>query len=61
MLNRVISECDWSAREISYILLQLLVQSSSWVVVSLDYCSEDVQANLIVLESGQVSAKRSVL
>ena len=61
ILNRVISKYDWSAQEISHILLQLLVQSSSRAVVSLNCRPEDVQANLIILESGQVSAKHSVL
>ena len=61
MLNRMIAECDWSAQEVSHILLQLPVQSSSWAVVSLDCHPEDAQSNLIVLESGQISAKRSVL
>ena len=61
MLNKVIAERDWSAQEVSHILLQLPVQSSSWAAVSLDCRPEDVQSNLIVLESGQVSAKRSML
>ena len=61
MLNKVIAERDWSAQEVSHILLQLPVQSSSRAVVSLDCRPEDQQANLIVLESGEVSAKRSVL
>jgi hypothetical protein len=61
MLNKVIAEHDWSAQEVSYILLQLLVQSSSQAVVSFDCRPKDVQSNLIVLESGQVLAKRSVL
>src|SRR5580692_1433760 len=61
MLNKVVAERDWSAQEVSHILLQLPVQSSSWAVVSLDCRPENQQANLIVLESGEVSAKRSVL
>jgi hypothetical protein len=52
MLNKVIAECDWSAQEVSHILLQLSVQSSSQVMVSLDCCPGDMQSNLIVLESG---------
>jgi hypothetical protein len=46
---------------VSHILLQLLVQSFSRAVVSLDCRPEDVQSNLIVLELGQVLAKRSML
>ena len=61
MLNKVIAERDWSAQEVSHILLQLPVQSSSWAVVSLNCRPEDTQSNFIVLELGQVSAKRSVL
>jgi ATP-dependent DNA helicase PIF1 len=61
MLNRMIAERDWSAQEVSHILLQLPVQSSSRAMVSLDCRPEDAQSNLIVLESGQISAKRSVL
>ena len=61
MLNKVIAERDWSAQEVSHILLQLPVQDSSRVVVGLDCRPEDAQSNLIVLEPGQVSAKRSVL
>jgi ATP-dependent DNA helicase PIF1 len=61
MLNKVIAERDWSAQEVSHILLQLPVQISSRAVVSLDCRPEDVQSNLIVLELGQVSAKRSML
>ena len=61
MLNKVIAERDWSAQEVSHILLQLSVQSSLWAVVSLNCCPEDQQANLIVLESGEVLAKHSVL
>ena len=61
MLNKVIAERDWLAQEAFHILLQLPVQSSSRAVVSLNCRPEDMQFNLIVLESGQISAKRSVL
>ena len=61
MLNKVIAERDWLAQEVSHILLQLPVQSSSRVVISIDCCPKDIQSNLIVLESGQASVKRSVL
>jgi hypothetical protein len=61
MLNKVIAERNWSAQEVSHILLQLPFQGSSRAVVGLDCRPEDAQSNLIVPESGQVSAKRSVL
>jgi hypothetical protein len=61
IFNKMIVEHDWSTQEISYILLQLLVQSSSWAIVSLNCHPEDVQFNLIILESSQVSTKYSVL
>jgi ATP-dependent DNA helicase PIF1 len=42
MLNKLIGERDWSAQEVSHILLQLLVQKSSRMLVSLDCRPEDV-------------------
>jgi ATP-dependent DNA helicase PIF1 len=61
MLNKLIGERDWSAQEISHILLQFPVQKSSRVLVNLDCRPEEVQRDLIVLESGEVSAQRSPL
>ena len=61
MLNKLIGERDWSAQEVSHILLQLPVQKSSWMLVSLDCRLEEVQRDLIVLESGEVTAQRSAL
>src|ERR1700722_9574191 len=61
MLNKLIGERDWSAQEVSYILLQLPVQKSSWMLVNLDCRLEEVQRDLIVLESGEVTAQRSAL
>ena len=61
MLNRLIGERDWLAQEVSYILLQLLVQNSSRMLVSLDCRLEEVQHDLIVLESGEVTAQHSAL
>ena len=61
MLNKLIGERDWSAQEVSHLLLQLPVQNSSRGVVSLDCRPEEVQDDLIVLESGDISVKRSVL
>jgi hypothetical protein len=61
MLNKLIGERDWSAQEVSHILLQLPVQKSSRMLVSLDCRPEDVQRDLIVLKSGEVTAQRSAL
>jgi ATP-dependent DNA helicase PIF1 len=61
MLNKLIGECDWSAQEVSYILLQLPVQKSSQMLVTLDCCPEDVQRDLIILKSEEVTAQRSAL
>ena len=61
MLNKLIGERDWSAQEVSHILLQLPVQNSSRMVVSLDCHPEEVHRDLIVLESGEVAAQRSPL
>jgi ATP-dependent DNA helicase PIF1 len=61
MLNKLIGERDWSAQEVSHILLQLPVQKSSRMLVSLDCRPEEVQHDLIVLESGEVTAQRSAL
>jgi hypothetical protein len=46
---------------VSHILLQLPVQNSSRMLVSLDCRPEEVQRDLIVLESGEVTAQRSAL
>ena len=61
MLNKLIGERDWSAQEVSHLLLQIPVQDSSRGVVSLDCRPEESQDDLIVLESGDISARRSVL
>jgi hypothetical protein len=61
ILNKLIGERDWSAQEVSHILLQLPVQMSSRQLVSLDCRPEDNQQDLIVLESGGLTAGRSVL
>ena len=61
MLNKLIGERDWSAQEVSHILLQLPVQKSSRMLVNLDCRPEEVQRDLIVLESSEVTAQRSAL
>jgi ATP-dependent DNA helicase PIF1 len=59
MLNKLIGEWDWSAQEVSHILLQLPVQESSRSVVTLDCQPEQIQDNLIILEDGDIKAQRS--
>jgi ATP-dependent DNA helicase PIF1 len=61
MLNKLIRERDWSAQEVSHLLLQLPVQKSSRMLVSLDCRPEEVQHDLIILESGEVTAQRSAV
>src|ERR1700712_2220886 len=61
MLNKLIGERDWSAQEVSHLLLQLPVQNSSRMVVALNWYPEESHRDLIVLESGEVTAQRSPL
>jgi hypothetical protein len=61
MLHKLIGERDWSAQEVSHVLLQLPVQKSSRALVTLDCRPEDLQKDLITLESGEITAQRSVL
>lgn len=61
MLNKLIGERDWSAQELSHILLRHPVQQSSHTLASLDCRPEDAQRDLPVLESGDVTAQRSTL
>ena len=61
MLHKLIGERDWSAQEVSHLLLQLPVQKSSRVLVSLDCRPEDIQKDLITLESGEITTQRPVL
>jgi ATP-dependent DNA helicase PIF1 len=56
MLNKLIGERDWSAQEVSHILLQLPVQESSQIVVSFNCRSETSQDDLIILEDGAITA-----
>jgi ATP-dependent DNA helicase PIF1 len=59
MLNKLVGERDWSAQEVSHILLELPVQEASQTVVTLDCRPEKCQDNVIVLEDGEVSTQRS--
>jgi ATP-dependent DNA helicase PIF1 len=56
MLNKLIRERDWSAQEVSYILLRLPVQESSRQVVNLDCRPEDQQKVLIVTKTSELTA-----
>lgn len=61
MLNKLIGERDWSAQEVSHILLNLPVQKSNRDVIPLDCRPEEAQDGMMILESGDVSARQSVL
>lgn len=61
LLNKLIAERNWSAQEVSYILLKLLVQGCSYQTVTLNCWPEGDQQDLIVVESGEVSSERSAL
>jgi hypothetical protein len=61
MLHKLIGERDWSAQEVSHVLLQLPVQKSSRALVTLDCRPEDLQKDLITLESGEITTQRPVL
>jgi hypothetical protein len=61
MLHKLIGERDWSAQEVSHVLLQLPVQKSSRALVTLDCRPEDLQKDLIALESGEITTQRPVL
>src|ERR1700736_4248264 len=59
MLNKLVGERDWSAQEVSHILLELPVQESSRAAITLDCRPEQSQDNLIVLEDGDIYTQRS--
>jgi ATP-dependent DNA helicase PIF1 len=58
MLNRLIGERDWSAQEVSHLLLQIPVQDLSRGLVNLDCRPEEAQDDLIVLESGDILSRQ---
>ena len=61
LLNKLIGERDWSAQEVSHILLGLPAQDSSRHVVTLDCRPEEVQNDAITVEGETVTAQRSPL
>jgi hypothetical protein len=61
LLNKLIGERDWSAQEVSHILLGLPAQDSSRQVVTLDCRPEEVQNDAITVEEETVTAQRSPL
>ena len=61
MLNKLIGERDWSAQEVSHVLLGLPLQDSSRQVVTLDCRPEEVQNDAITVEDEAVTAQRSPL
>jgi hypothetical protein len=59
MLIRLLIERDWSAQEISHILLQLPLQSSTRDYVSLNCRPDKDQSQAISIEDGEASISRS--
>jgi ATP-dependent DNA helicase PIF1 len=59
MLNKLLIERDWSAQEISHILLQLPLQSSTRDCVSLNCRPDKDQSQAISIEDGEASISRS--
>jgi hypothetical protein len=50
LLNKLIGERDWSAQEVSHILLGLLLQDSSCHVITVDCWPEEVQNDVITVK-----------
>jgi hypothetical protein len=61
LLNKLISECDWSAQEVSHILLGLPLQDSSCQVVTVDCWPEEAHNNMITVEEEAITACWSLL
>ena len=61
MLNKLISERDWSAQEVSHILLGLQVQDASRIAISLDCRPKEKQHKLLILKDSDITARRSPL
>jgi ATP-dependent DNA helicase PIF1 len=61
MLNKLIGERDWSAQEISYFLLRLDFQRGSRQCITLDCRLEELQKNLMAIDSdsGELKSQRS--
>jgi hypothetical protein len=61
LLNKLVGERDWSAQEVSHILLGLPMQDSSRDVVTLDCRPEEVRNDMVTVEDETVTTKRSPL
>ena len=61
MLNKLIAERDWSAQEVSHILLDLPLQEASRVLTYLDCRPPELQKDGFVIEDGSVKATASPL
>jgi hypothetical protein len=61
LLNKLIGERDWSAQEVSHILLGLPLQDSSRQVVTVDCRPEEAHNDMITVEEEAVTARRSPL
>ena len=57
MLNKIIGERDWSAQEVSHILLQLPVHAASRGLVTLDCRQELDQDELLVADDGNAALR----
>jgi hypothetical protein len=61
LLNKLISERDWSVQEVSYILLGLPLQDSSRQVVTVDCRPEEAYNDVITVKEEAITARRSPL
>jgi hypothetical protein len=61
LFNKLVGERDWSAQEVTHLLLQLPQQDGTRTVVTLDCRPEEVQDDLITVEDESVQARRSPL
>jgi ATP-dependent DNA helicase PIF1 len=59
MLNKLVGERDWSAQEVSHILLGIPLQQASRQVVNLDCRPEDNQDDSVTFEDDEVKVQKS--
>jgi hypothetical protein len=59
MLSKLIGERDWSAQEVSHILLGIPLQQASRQVVNLDCRPEDNQDDSVAFKDDQVKVQKS--
>ena len=61
LFNKLVGERDWSAQEVSHVLLELPSQDATRQVVTLDCRPAEVQNDMITVEDDTVTARRSPL